>query len=343
MNQEHCRRNRATSGAGAATIILMAFLAAVAPATVRGDAELPDPVRFGVAIESGDLKSARRWLESGLPPDFVADRIGTGLMIAAWEGNIPMMELFHAHGADVNATNALHEQAIMHAAWKGRVEAVRWLLERGARLNRDGPAWSALHYAVFVGQKDVAALLVERGADVNARSTNGSSPLMMAAREGREELAQFLLGAGADASIKNDRGEDALAWAIRNGHARIGKMVAEPEQFAAAARAPEQFGPPTRSLPPDERLDAIYRRMREAEARGYLTTDLEREYAALLREMREVWAREAPAQAAARRGTPAALEIRARRDAPGLEEALLIYERDSAAQPAGGATGTAGH
>jgi hypothetical protein len=312
-----------------------------APAPARAGDELPDPVRFGVAVESGDLRSARAWLKAGLPPDFVADRIGTGLMIAAWEGNIPMMELFHAHGADVNATNALNEQAIMHAAWKGHAEAVRWLLARGAHLNRDGLQWSALHYAVFAGRKDVALFLIEHGADVNARSTNGSSPLMMAAREGQEELAQVLLGRGADPSIKNDWGDDALAWAIRNGHARIGKMVAPPEQFAAAARAPERFGPPSRSLPPEDRLEAIYRRMREAEAQGYLTTDLEREYAAALREMREQWAGESSADATARRGTPAALEIRARRDAPGHEEALLIYERDAAVPPAEDTAGAA--
>jgi len=48
--------------------------------------------------------------------------------------------------------------------------------------------------------------------------------------------------------------------------------------------------------------------------------------------MREQWAGEASSTAAARRGTPSALEIRARRDAPGREDARLIYdERDPAA------------
>lgn len=335
MNLKHTlvRRGRARVARTLATLVAgfaAVLVGALATAPARAGTELPDPVRFGVAIESGDLKSAREWLDGGLPPDFVGDRIGTGLMIAAWESNIPMMELFLAHGADVNATNALHEQAIMHAAWKGRIEVVRWLLAHGARVNRDGQKWSALHYAAFAGHKDVAQLLIENGADVNARSTNGSSPLMMAAREGREDVVGLLLGAGADPGIRNDRGDDALAWAIRNGNPRIGKMVARPEQFAAAAKSPERFGPPTRSLPPSERLDSIYRRMREAIASGYLTDDLEREYAAALREMREQWASEAPS--AARRGTPAALEIRARRDAPGSEEARLIYdERDSGA------------
>ncbi|MCZ7565502.1 MAG: ankyrin repeat domain-containing protein [Burkholderiales bacterium] len=222
-------------GAAAA---LAALALASTPAAGRAESELPDPVRFGVAIESGDIARAREWLSAGLPPDFLADRIGTGMMIGAWEGNIPMMALFLSHGADINAANRLGEQAIMHAAWRGHVDAVRWLIERGAEVSREGLAWSALHYAVFAGKRVVAELLIRHGADVNARSTNGSSPLMMAAREGHAELARLLLGVGADTTIRNDWGDDALAWAMRNGHARIGRMVARPDEFAAAARAP---------------------------------------------------------------------------------------------------------
>ena len=40
--------------------------------------------------------------------------------------------------------------------------------------------------------------MIERGANVNARSPNGSTPLMMAAREGREEIARTLLESGTD-------------------------------------------------------------------------------------------------------------------------------------------------
>ena len=318
---------------GARGWVCAATAALLALAVPSAHAELPDPVRFGVAVEIGDLASAREWLDAGLPPDFLADRVGTGLMIAAWEGNIPIMALFLSRGADINATNALDEQALMHAAWKGRLDVVRWLLERGARVNRVGLEWSALHYAVFAGHEPVARLLLEHGANINARSTNGSSPLMMAAREGRADLAKLLLTVGADARLTNDWGDDALAWAMRYGHARIGKMVAGHGEFAAAARQPASFGPPTRSLPPESKLDALYRRMRAAEELGYQTRELEQEYLDTLRELREQWAAESSANAAARRNAPAALEIRARRGAPGREEALLIYNRPPAARP----------
>ena len=65
--------------------------------------------------------------------DALADRIGTGLMLAAWEGNLPMMELLVSRGADVNKTNEVGEQALLIAAWRGRLDVVKWLLAHGAR------------------------------------------------------------------------------------------------------------------------------------------------------------------------------------------------------------------
>ena len=297
-------------------------------------AELPDPTRFGVAVESGDIAQVRAWLDEGLPVDFVADRVGTGLMLASWEGNIELMALFVARGADVNAMNAHREQPLLHAAWKGHRDAVRWLLDRGAQINRPGLEWSALHYAVFAGHGDVVNTLIARGANIDALSTNGSSPLMMAAREGHTELAQLLVNLGADPSIRNDWGEDALVWAMRNGNPQIAKLVATPERFAEAARAPrESFGNPTRSLPAPQRLAVLMKEIRRAEAEGRSSIELQEQYLAAVRELRAARTAE-EARTRVQPGAPTGLEIRARRDAPGREQAILFYERgDRGAAP----------
>ena len=296
-----------------------AALLAIAPGA---RANLPDPVRFGVTVEAGNQQSVQGWLDAGLDPDYLADRIGTGLMIAAWEGNLPMMALFASYGARINAVNRSGETALMHAAWRGQVEAVKWLLERRAKINGDALEWSALHYAVFAGHENVARLLIERGANVNARSTNGSSILMMAAREGRDELAKTLLAAGADPRVTNDRGEDAFVLAMRNGHPNIAKMLGSPERFAAAARSPESFGPQVRSNPVPSRLDDLLREMRRAEAEGRMTQELQLAYLLAVRELRQVaiGAREA------RQQVPYTVEITARRGQPGQESAVIYYE-----------------
>jgi hypothetical protein len=301
--------------------------AALAAVALAAHGALPDPVQFGIAIERGDISAARTWLDAGLPPDYVGDRIGTGLMIAAWEGNIEMMELFLSRGADVNRTTANGEQALLFAAWRGQLEATRWLLDRGAQLNRRGLQWSALHYAVFAGQEKVAQFLIDRGANINARSTNGSTPLMMAAREGREKLATMLLGLGADASLTNDVGDDAFVWAMRNRHPHIAKVLGSPERFAAAARDPESFGPQTRSRPIPTRIEDLMQEMRRAAAEGRLTPELQSAYLLAVRELRQA---QAAAADAARQDVPKALEIRARRGQPGREQAVMMYENGSA-------------
>ena len=245
--------------------ILLSLLLFLAPISLRA-AALPDPVEFSVSIEIGNINQAREWLDAGLPPNFEGRTIGTGLMIAAWEGNIPMMELFLARGGDVNHINVLGEQALLHAAWKGRLDAVRWLVEHGARLERPGKAWAALHYAAFAGHQEVVDYLIERGANVNALSINGSTPLMMAAREGKEEIANRLLTAGANDNIANEWGDNARSWALRSNNTRIAERIAQ-EEFPELARAPVAT-PIVRSVPIPDAADKLMAQARRLESFG---------------------------------------------------------------------------
>ncbi|HTY99871.1 MAG TPA: ankyrin repeat domain-containing protein [Rhodocyclaceae bacterium] len=317
------------------TLFAIAGLALFALAPAR--AALPDPLTFGVAIEAGNLDKARQWLDEGLDAGFLADRVGSGLMIGAWEGNIPMMELFAAHGADLRQQNRYGEQALQLAAWTGHAEAVRWLLDRGAPINRNGQAWSALHYAAFAGHEEVVRLLLERGADVNGRAPNGSTVLMMAAREGHEGVAKSLLAAGADPKPTNDWGDSALTWAMRYGNYRIAQLVSTSEQFAQAATAPpESFGKAIRSEPAPTSINNILRQIRLAEAAGRPTDRLRKALMDAVARYKQgatvVKLKDKPGG----KGAPAALVITAGAKRSG-ERAELVY--DKSATPAAAAAG----
>ena len=308
--------------------ILFILLALMTGASPLRAANLPDPTRFLVAIERGDLAQAREWLDAGLAPDFEGRLIGTGLMIGAWEGNIPIMELFVARGANIDKTNSFGEQALLHAAWKGHLEAVRWLVEHGARLNREGKEWAALHYAAFGGHAEVVAYLLERGADVNALSTNGSTPLMMAAREGRESIARVLLAAGARPDIVNEHGDDALRWAMRYNNLQIAREITGNASFAAvAARPVASWGQPQRSQAVPDRADRLLVQARRMEATGR-RDDALRFYRAALAAIRQADTASNKASTATRAAT--GMVITARRDKPGAQTATLNY-----ATPAG--------
>lgn len=293
-------------------------------------AQLPDPARFSTVLEVGNLKQATAWLDAGLDPDFEGHLIGTGLMIGAWEGNIALMELFLLRGADINRANRFGETALMLAAWKNRKEALRWLLDHGARPNRNDREWTALHYATFAGHAPLVEELLASGADLNARSTNGSTVVMMAAREGHAALATRLLEAGANPALKNDYGEDAVAWAMRQGHYGIARTFASAEGFAALARqvADKPPPPPTRSMPAPDAVDELLRKARLAEMDG------RREEALLIYQQAwsELKTRQEPRKVGAGKTaenppprTPKALVIRAKRGTPEKQSLSISY------------------
>jgi hypothetical protein len=294
----------------------------------------PDPVAYGVRLEAGDVGQVRAWLDAGMDPDYLADRVGTGLMVAAWHGNLPMMELLVARGADVNKANALGEQALMHAAWRGQTDAIKWLLAKGARINNGTMRWSALHYAAFSGHGKATALLLDNGADINARSTNGSSPLMMAVYEGHEDMVKQLLARGADRSVKNDRGDGALEWAFKFQRLGIARLVSAPQEFVAAANQPKsRWGTPLRSLsqgeaiaappppaapdPAAEKIDELLRMRQALASRGMndAVAKLDRRIATLRAQ-----------RARADRMPGTVLEISASRSSPESQRMRIIFE-----------------
>ena len=113
--------------------------------------------------------------------------------------------------------------ALMMAAFKGNKPAAVALLERGAKVNRAG--WSPLHYAAAGGSADIARILLDRGAALNARAPGGLTPLMMAAREGQESTVSLLLDAGAETALKSAEGLTAVQLAERMDKPRIVKAI----------------------------------------------------------------------------------------------------------------------
>ncbi len=285
-------------------------------------ATLPDPVFFSNQMELGATEKAEQWLNEGLPVDFIGSRIGSGLQIAAWEGNIPLMQLFVSRGANVNLLNRNGESALALAAWRGHKEAVTWLLTQGAKLSPGGKQWTALHYAVFAGQQDIVNQLLEKGADVNALSTNGSTPLMMAIYEGREDLAKLLLEKGANPSLRNEWNDGAMEWAMRYNRPGIAKMVSTAEEYLQAMNQPkEKWGTPTRSMQSTTELDNLLTMRRRLVDRNLSTDLIDKKIAA--ERMRAVRAELDKAGPMAR---AASLEISASRKAPTHQSSQIVYD-----------------
>ncbi len=101
---------------------------------------------------------------------------------------------------------------IWSAAHTGNVKAVSAQLAAGADINGRGSIGNTtpLVIAAIYGQKDVAALLIKKGADLSISSDDGATPLLIAAFFGHRDIVEQLLQNGADVNAKNKDGRTPL-------------------------------------------------------------------------------------------------------------------------------------
>jgi ankyrin repeat protein len=72
----------------------------------------------------------------------------------------------------------------------------------------------------------VARLLLDRGADINARQAGGFTPLHGAAANGDRTMSELLVDRGADPSARNDEGRTPSELAATRGHAGLADWLA---------------------------------------------------------------------------------------------------------------------
>jgi hypothetical protein len=81
-----------------------------------------------------------------------------------------------------------------------------------------GPGVTPLHLAAARNATDIAALLIRRGAELEARTDGGFTPLHWAAGRDAADTAALLLARGADSTARTESGITPLHWAaLRNG------------------------------------------------------------------------------------------------------------------------------
>ncbi len=92
---------------------------------------------------------------------------------------------------------------------------------------RSPDGWTALHLAAFFGQISAARVLIQRGADVNARSENhlANCPLHAAAAGRHFAVCELLLGDGAEADAKQHGGFTALMAAAQHGDRGLAELL----------------------------------------------------------------------------------------------------------------------
>ncbi|MYH08822.1 MAG: hypothetical protein F4143_01400 [Gemmatimonadales bacterium] len=108
---------------------------------------------------------------------------------------------------------------VADAAMRGDLDAVRSLLVAGEDVNGAlGDGMTALHWAAMKGRLDLAEVLIDAGADLEAGTRlGGHTPLHVASRAAHGLLVEALLKAGADADAATSTGATALHFAAAAG------------------------------------------------------------------------------------------------------------------------------
>ena len=146
------------------------------------------------AVRHGDFQSAREAVNRGANVH-ARDLDGrSALYLACTEGHMQLAEFLVGQGADVDETFGKRERTLLH-----------WAAEQSST--------------------GVATFLISHKANVNAQQSDGSTPLLLAAKHGHHYLVQLLLKHDALVSPRNANRTTAEAAAKRAGHQHIADLI----------------------------------------------------------------------------------------------------------------------
>ncbi len=155
-----------------------------------------------------------RLLLRGFDPNTPNEQGESGILVALQsESPKAAMVLAKHPKTNLNAQNTVGETPLMLAAINNQLELAKVLITNGADVNREG--WTPLHYAASKGHREMMRLLIENDAYIDSESSNGTTPLMMAAFSNSPLAVKLLLEEGADPTLVNHGNASALDIALR--------------------------------------------------------------------------------------------------------------------------------
>lgn len=233
-----------------------------------------------IAIKQGNAELVTRLINGGADPDAALWSGETPLMFASRQGDLPIVTALIDAGAEVDTRDERHGQtALMWAAAAGNTEIARTLIAAGADVSAATPRvevvdhhskgittdvmqpairgeFTPLMFAVQSENTETVEALLDAGADVNRKSAEGWSPLLLsvyhhkymspyAPRETQVvadvPTATLLIERGADVNAANAYGVTPLAAAafVSLGHDLRGQQSSIPEYMTFAPRHEE--------------------------------------------------------------------------------------------------------
>ena len=171
------------------------------------------------AAKEGDVASIKELIKKGAkvdepnPGNWSATPLYWSLVDCKYEA----AEYLLKKGANINSADS-YGLAPLHLAVCCKdvdLSFIEHLIEKGADVNlkNTSDGWRGLHYAISCGSDDVARLLIEKGAEVNAIADDGTTPLILAAKNDDVFIAKLLLEKGANLNWRDMKKKSAMSYA----------------------------------------------------------------------------------------------------------------------------------
>ena len=223
-----------------------------------------DQERFiHMAVENRYPEITKELLRNGANPNIKDENYPLHwfpIHVATRNGDTEMLKLLHKYGADIESEDRRSEKPIHLAFVKGHIEAAQFLVKNGSNINGKGfSGRTPMYYAAFFGHKELIKMyiqlesqiearaeylntllltsvthstsietmlyLIESGANVSAKNSQGMSPLHIASGCNLTEVVLALISKGAEISAQDNYGNTPLKYAVINGHEEMVELI----------------------------------------------------------------------------------------------------------------------
>jgi ankyrin repeat protein len=175
------------------------------------------------AVRKGDLKGITKLYEKGANLNTTDENGNTLLILAAEKGYLEIAKFLIQHKVAVNTKNKHGRSALLATS---SPDVGRLLLDNGAEIEaRNNNGWTPLMYSAIRNNTKMIKFLVQKGAFMNAQDRSGRTALMMLMDKGDREAIEFLLKSGADPNIIDSRSNTALIGASSKGRLIIAAIL----------------------------------------------------------------------------------------------------------------------